>query len=92
MSTFLKQIKKGSDIIESVSNRILELGNSFYDTGNHILSHELDFLSSQLVLAKQTVHMAISDNIREQLDNSQQNGINLVKTAIAATKQANKGS
>jgi hypothetical protein len=86
MNKFLDITHYNFDILQSVAGRLCSISKSFRNIGNDALAQELFILSSDIMIARDAIDKAISNDISRQSQAAIDNSAILLKTVLAGAQ------
>jgi hypothetical protein len=83
MSGYLGDIRNSTETIRDVAYRLKVLSESFYITGNTIVSDKLFEFEQLLINAQDVIGKAVSREVTERLNQAEQSSFNMVSACLA---------
>jgi hypothetical protein len=80
---YLNVISDETAHIRAIANELMNLSDSFADTGNIKMSDKLGFMSSDLIKIQEEINNAVGRDINDQFKVSQQATANMINAALA---------
>lgn len=85
MSQYLNDIHEGCEQVIVVADDLHDLSIAFARTGNEATARKLLLFARELKEAEEEIRQAVSRNVTERLEDSEQATTNMVKAALAAS-------
>ena len=86
MKTYLNTMSDETTIIRRIAYELKALGNSFYNTGNDVMSTKMHDMAAQLDSSQETIMSAVGTEINQQYQESQERSATILEAALAGAK------